>query len=874
MLLQTGMLLAGRYEILQQIGSGGMAYVYRAIDYKLNRHVAIKVLKEEFCKDKSFVAKFRMEAQSAAGLSHANIVGVYDVGENGPIHYIVMELIEGITLKEYITRKRKLAIKESIGVAIQVAQGLEAAHSRHLVHRDIKPQNIIISRDGKIKVTDFGIARAITDETTNMYKAAGSVHYISPEQARGGYCDERSDIYSLGITMYEMVTGRVPFDGDTTVAVAIAHMNEAIIPPSQFEPSIPLALEQIIFKCVQKKPERRYSSCAELIVDLRQAIVTPQEGFVRFAPADDAADPVMDEDEIERMRSQDEQVSTYDTIQITPLPPRTAKKEKIASYESSEYDEYDDYDDDEVDFSNPATKKAAAAQVKTTPAKAQTPGKTQQKPSYTDETAGHTAQQTAKKAAQKSVYQGGSVYGGPVSQGATGSHNSSSGQSSRSGLSRHRDPKDEPATTFDKVLMWLGSIFGIVIFLMVAYIGITMYGVLSPKTIPEKPVPSTEAVETTEEVVTTQEEVPEGATLSDQQTKVPNVLGLDVASAERLLAEADLGYVLSSKYAYSDEYEIGTICGQKYAVDTVVKKGTKVTLTLSLGSDKLYLDGSKYLYSDMNVLKYTLNSYPDIIVEEIETESETTKKGTILKLEPESGYLAPGDTLKVYYSKGPTKVEVTRLLGMTVAQAEAELSKLGLYISGIDYQYSDSIGVDLVCAQSVPIGQTVAINSGIAIALSKGRVKTEVPNVVGMPSDAAINALLGKNLAYNPVYESNEYNPSGTVIAQDFGAGSWVDEWTTVTITISTGPAGIAIDHLAVTNMTQDEAIAYVTQFGLLYEIAWEPNQWVTPGLAIRLGLPNWGVGLKAGDTVQIFMCSGNEVATDPAASDPAAPAQ
>lgn len=283
-MLRVGMFLADRYEILGQVGTGGMADVYKARCHKLNRLVAIKVLKEEFCKDKKFVAKFRIEAQSAACLTHPNIVGIYDVGEEGDVHYIVMEYVEGITLKDYITRKGKLEVKETIGISIQVAQGIAAAHEQHIIHRDIKPQNIIISKEGKIKVTDFGIARAITDDTTAMYGAMGSVHYISPEQARGGYCDERSDIYSLGITMYEMITGRVPFDGDSTVAVALSHINEAMTPPSQVVPGIPVALEQIVFKCTQKKQDRRYLSCSEVIADLRKALVTPNENFVKEVP--------------------------------------------------------------------------------------------------------------------------------------------------------------------------------------------------------------------------------------------------------------------------------------------------------------------------------------------------------------------------------------------------------------------------------------------------------------------------------------------------------------------------------------------------------------------------------------------------------------
>ncbi len=214
-MLRSGMYLQNRYEILEQIGSGGMSEVYKARCHKLNRLVAIKVLKAEFSDDASFVSKFKIEAQAAAGLSHPNVVSVYDVVDEGVLHYIVMELIEGITLKNYICKKGRLDVREAIGIAIQVAQGMAAAHEQHIIHRDIKPQNMIISRDGKVKVADFGIARAVSSQTIGA-TAMGSVHYISPEQARGGYSDERSDIYSLGITIYEMVTGHVcPLTGKT-----------------------------------------------------------------------------------------------------------------------------------------------------------------------------------------------------------------------------------------------------------------------------------------------------------------------------------------------------------------------------------------------------------------------------------------------------------------------------------------------------------------------------------------------------------------------------------------------------------------------------------------------------------------------------------
>jgi len=280
-MLKEGMFVQGRYEIVGKIGTGGMADVYKAKDHKLNRFVAMKVLKTEFREDKAFITKFRAEAQAAAGLAHPNIVNIYDVGEDRGVNFIVMELVEGITLKEYIAKKGKLAVREATSIAIQVSQGLEAAHNSGIIHRDVKPQNIIISTDGKVKVTDFGIARATTSDTINT-TVMGSVHYSSPEQARGGYSDAKSDIYSLGITMYEMLTGHVPFDGDTTVAIAIKHLQEEMTSPEVYVPDLPRSTVQIIYKCTQKSPDRRYANMAELVYDLKESLINPEGDFVRI----------------------------------------------------------------------------------------------------------------------------------------------------------------------------------------------------------------------------------------------------------------------------------------------------------------------------------------------------------------------------------------------------------------------------------------------------------------------------------------------------------------------------------------------------------------------------------------------------------------
>lgn len=271
-MLKNGSMLNDRYEIIGVVGSGGMSDVYKAKCHKLNRYVAIKVLKKEYSMDKNFVSKFRAEAQSAAGLSNPNIVNIYDVCEDEGLYYIVMELVEGITLKAYIEKKGRLDVKEALSIAIQIAQGIKAAHAHQIIHRDIKPQNIIISKDGKVKVTDFGIARVSSAQTINS-NAMGSVHYISPEQARGGYVDERSDIYSLGITIYEMLTGKVPFQSDTAVSVALMHIQNEIPSPREIVPEIPVDVEKIIYKCTQKKVDRRYSDAGMLIEDLKAALL-------------------------------------------------------------------------------------------------------------------------------------------------------------------------------------------------------------------------------------------------------------------------------------------------------------------------------------------------------------------------------------------------------------------------------------------------------------------------------------------------------------------------------------------------------------------------------------------------------------------------
>lgn len=360
-MIKIGMMVGDRYEILEKIGTGGMSDVYKAKCHKLNRFVAVKVLKQEFSENANFVSKFKTEAQAAAGMMHPNIVNVYDVGEESGTYYIVMELVEGITLKQYIEKKARLSVKEAISIAIQVSMGIEAAHRNHIIHRDIKPQNIMISKDGKVKVTDFGIAKAVTSNTITS-NVMGSVHYTSPEQARGGYSDEKSDIYSLGITMFEMLTGRVPFNGETTVAIAIKHIQEPMPSPREYIPEIPISVEQIVFKCTQKSPDRRYQSMAELIEDLKRSLMHPDEDFVKMVdPDEEASTRLISEQDMQQIKKQskkhdsmDEAIrvrSNSDNSKSSPSKKKRPKKidEKPHPSRYEEDDEDDDEDDSKMD---------------------------------------------------------------------------------------------------------------------------------------------------------------------------------------------------------------------------------------------------------------------------------------------------------------------------------------------------------------------------------------------------------------------------------------------------------------------------------------------------------------------------------------------
>ncbi len=325
-----GRMLANRYEILEKIGNGGMATVYKAKCHVLNRFVAVKVLKEEFITDIEFIKRFKSEAQTAASLTHPNIVSIYDVGNEGDVYYIVMELIQGKTLKEIIVEDGKLSWKWSVNIAIQIASALETAHKNNLIHRDIKPHNIIITEDGMAKVTDFGIAKAVSNSTITAFGTTiGSVHYFSPEHARGGNTDAKSDIYSLGVVMYEMLTGRVPFDADTPVSVALMQVQDDPIEPKKLNPQIPISVNNIILKAMQKEPEDRYQNATDMLIDLSTALKRPNDDFVKLN-------------------------KKFDTLQTQKLSTLYDIDGKI---KDSEEEDYDDEEEDDEEYEKPKRKK-------------------------------------------------------------------------------------------------------------------------------------------------------------------------------------------------------------------------------------------------------------------------------------------------------------------------------------------------------------------------------------------------------------------------------------------------------------------------------------------------------------------------------------
>ena len=683
-MLTEGMYIADRYEIIGKIGAGGMSDVYKAKDLTLGRFVAIKVLKPEFSEDVGFVTKFRTEAQSAAALQHPNIVNIYDVGSENGLHYIVMEYVEGITLKTYIEKKGQLSFKEAVSIAIQVGRGIEAAHNNQIIHRDIKPQNIMISTEGKVKVMDFGIARAASSNTISS-DVMGSVHYSSPEQARNGFVDGKSDIYSLGIVMYEMVTGRVPFDGDTTVAVAIQHLQEEMVKPSVYAPNLPISMEKIILKCTQKNPDRRYENMSALLSELRKALVSPNEDFVvMVSPLNQDKTRVIGEDDVNRIRQE------ANTVHIGEQLLKEADRE-MGIEEGTEDDDLEDEDEDDDGELNPKMEKAITIMGIV----------------------------TAIVIVGIIIYLIGSFFG-LFSSGSNSNTENKSTQTTETQTENNSESKtsesealtDENSTemidvlglTYEEAQKQLNAIG----------LGIKEEGTASSDEyeagrILQQSVDKGERVElhTTITVITSS---------GRGSIEVPTVTGSTAENAESTLTTE--GFLVSKEYEYSDTVSQGTVISQNPAAGSLGKKGDTITLTVSQGVEPAVVpnvvgqseDKAKTMLGNAS-LNWNISS---------SVYSSTVEKGYVVEQSIEAdSKVTKGTTVNLTISLGTEPVENVTT---TTYRASFRVQKLSGDISNVSganiFLYDGQDGTGSVLEQW--LNQSIDSFGDDGLSLSKG----------------------------------------------------------------------------------------------------------------------------------------------------------
>ena len=683
-MVKDGIVLGKRYAVLSKIGAGGMADVYKGRDQMLNRYVAIKVLKKQYKEDENFVRKFRSEAQAAAGLIHPNIVNVYDVGEDRGLNYMVMELVEGITLKEYIERKGRLSHKETISIAIQMCSGIGAAHASGIIHRDIKPQNIIISKDGKVKVTDFGIAKAITSNTVST-NAMGSVHYTSPEQARGGFSDQRSDIYSIGITLFEMVTGQVPFDGETTVEVAMKHLQQEITPPSELVPDIPYSLEQIILKCTQKSSERRYESTEALIQDLKHSLVDPDGDFVVIPPIGGMTDTViMTDKDLDDIRNGNDD----------------------EEYDTDEYDTDTMYgnDDNDEDYENYESGRGA------------------------DEVNPHMHKImkiltivvvaiivlilvfTVGKAA--GVFKS---FGGITTQ----------DEEDKSGKVTVPDVRGMSEENAKALLNKKG-------------LGIQVVTRKESKKYKAGKI-SKQTPEAGEKVSKhTKIEVVVSSGLVGSKKAILDVRGMSETEAQNELEEA--GFKVTSSFQYDDSVESGKVISTTPEAGTKAEKGSTVTMLVSQGSNKKTVPDVRGM-ADATA-QSTIKSYGFNVGTVTYDYSDSVEKGMVISQTVEPGTKASaGTSISITVSNGPKpeeKIEVQSFVGQQESALKSWASSKGLYTNISDSQYSDSYAKGCIISMT-PSSGTVSKGGTISYVISLGS-KSQDSNNTGNNGDNSGNS--------------------------------------------------------------------------------------------------------------------------------------
>ena len=753
--------MGGRYEILEWIGSGGMSDVYKAKCHKLNRYVAVKVLKREFINDTTFVSKFQAEAEAAACLTHPNIVNVYDVGREGDIYYIVMELAEGITLKQYIQNKGKLEIAESISIAMQIAQGIEAAHRHNIVHRDIKPQNIIISSDGRVKVTDFGIAKAASSQTISS-NTMGSVHYISPEQARGGYCDERSDIYSLGITMYEMLTGRVPFEGDSTVAVALQHIQGEMVPPRALEPVIPVSIEKIILKCTQKKPEQRYSSATELIADLKRALMTPDEDFVKAVPLHtDGPTIIFSDEDSRRIKAEAKRAAAARTNseamaeQAYQLGIEDEDEEEPDDEDEQDEDEEDNYEDEDVDprFERIVTGIGVIVAVIIVCLALYVAGRAFGLFSDSRRNSGET--ETATEELDESV----TIM--PNLIGRTKEEAEELLQAASLGRRFAYDYSDDYEEGY---------------------------------VIDQEYEAGTEVSKNTQVLVTL-------SSGSSTVTIPETILGMSEQAAKRALIQ--LGLEVTVETGFSDEQDAGAVFDCNPEVGGLAPVGSTVTIYISQGPEVTTVSvPSLHNRSEADALAL-LEQSGLAAGQRSEQSSESVAAGNVISQGIEAGTTVNAGTAVSYVVSTGSSVKMTtvpNLHGATQSAAETLLSAYNLKIGTVSQEFDDSAPAGTVIWQSESAGASVQEGTVVNITLSRGQDLVTVPNIVGKSQTEAIQMLTDSGLTPNHNAEGDAYSQTAglsTVIGMDASAGQQVARGTTVNYWLSLGPEPVTTSQPA-----------------------------------------------------------------------------
>ena len=695
-MVKDGIVLGKRYEVLSKIGAGGMADVYKGKDTMLNRYVAIKVLKKEYREDENFVRKFHSEAQAAAGLLNPNIVNVYDVGEDRGLYYMVMELVEGITLKEYIEKKGKLSHKEVISIAIQMCNGIGAAHAAGIVHRDIKPQNVMISRDGKVKVTDFGIAKAVSSNTISS-NAMGSVHYTSPEQARGGYSDAKSDIYSIGITLYEMVTGRVPFDGESTVEVAMKHLQQEITPPSEYAPDIPYSLEQIIKKCTEKSPDRRYQDIGDLMADLKQSLVDPDGDFVQMVDLDEQAKTVI--------------MTKGTTSKVKESRRVNLSKDEDEDEDDEEEDEDSEDDEDDEELSPTVERAMTIAGVVLAViiviimlllfSKVLGIGKK----SNTDTSDSQQTEQSADEEDDSSSASQGNTVNMPSLLGKTYAEARTVLEELGLKIERGESEKSNQYSAGQIIAQSEESGNSV-------KVGTTVTVTLAAAGSTASSDGTSSTGSTTSGTTTT---------TTNSKVTVPPVVGKDENAAKSAITAAGLTVGTVSE-ASSDTVESGLVISQSPSANSETESGGKVNIVLSSGPNKKKVTDVIGHESSRAQSELAGDGFK---VEVKETYSDDMRAGLVVSTSPDRGtYVQPGSTVTITVSKGREQVTIPSVsVGMTYEEAVEALNDAGFKGTVKEAtEYSASVGNGFVTRYSP--SKTVDPDGTVTIYVSLGTQST------------------------------------------------------------------------------------------------------------------------------------------------------